>query len=97
LGDAVGRVNAGSPGLGGASPSWSGDRMGYVHLKDVDGEVLRRSREAGRSFHDARSWSGNAGRIASRLDACYKIVNAANRAAAFNFTGCGDFEKNQDI
>ncbi len=30
-----------------------GDRVGYVHLKDVDEEVLRRSREEGWSFHDA--------------------------------------------
>jgi sugar phosphate isomerase/epimerase len=30
-----------------------GDRVGYVHIKDVDGELLRRSREEGWSFHEA--------------------------------------------
>jgi inosose dehydratase len=30
-----------------------GDRVGYVHLKDVDGDLLRRSREEGWGFHDA--------------------------------------------
>jgi inosose dehydratase len=30
-----------------------GDRVGYVHIKDVDGDLLRRSREEGRSFHEA--------------------------------------------
>jgi inosose dehydratase len=30
-----------------------GDRVGYVHIKDVDGQILRRSREEGWSFHEA--------------------------------------------
>ena len=30
-----------------------GDRVGYVHIKDVDGNLLRRSREEGWSFHEA--------------------------------------------
>ena len=30
-----------------------GDRVGYVHIKDVDGHLLRRSRNEGWSFHDA--------------------------------------------
>jgi len=30
-----------------------GNRVGYVHINDVDGELLRRSREEGWSFHDA--------------------------------------------
>ncbi len=30
-----------------------GDRVGYVHIKDVDAELLRRSREEGWSFHEA--------------------------------------------
>jgi inosose dehydratase len=30
-----------------------GDRVGYVHIKDVDRELLRRSREEGWSFHEA--------------------------------------------
>jgi len=30
-----------------------GDRVGYVHIKDVDGELLGRSREEGWSFHEA--------------------------------------------
>jgi inosose dehydratase len=30
-----------------------GDRVGYVHIKDVDGDLLRRSREEGWSFHEA--------------------------------------------
>ena len=30
-----------------------GDRVGYVHIKDVDGHLLRRSREEGWSFHEA--------------------------------------------
>ena len=30
-----------------------GDRVGYVHIKDVGGELLRRSREEGWSFHEA--------------------------------------------
>ena len=35
---------------------------------------------------------GEVRRILSRLDVRYEIVNATNPAAAFNFTGCGDFE-----
>ena len=30
-----------------------GDRVGYVHIKDVDGNLLRRSRVVGWSFHEA--------------------------------------------
>ena len=30
-----------------------GARVGYVHIKDVDGEILRHSREEGWSFHEA--------------------------------------------
>jgi inosose dehydratase len=30
-----------------------GARVGYVHIKDVDGGILRRSREEGWSFHEA--------------------------------------------
>jgi inosose dehydratase len=30
-----------------------GDRVGYLHIKDVDGELLRRSRQEEWSFHDA--------------------------------------------
>jgi inosose dehydratase len=30
-----------------------GNRVGYVHIKDVDGKLLRRSREEGWSFHEA--------------------------------------------
>jgi inosose dehydratase len=30
-----------------------GDRVGYVHLKDVDGKILQMAHEEGWSFHDA--------------------------------------------
>jgi len=30
-----------------------GDRVGYVHIKDVDGQILRRSCQEGWSFHEA--------------------------------------------
>jgi inosose dehydratase len=30
-----------------------GNRVEYVHIKDVDGELLRRSRKEGWSFHEA--------------------------------------------
>jgi inosose dehydratase len=30
-----------------------GNRVGYVHIKDVDAKILQRSREEGWSFHDA--------------------------------------------
>ena len=30
-----------------------GDRVGYVHIKDVDGELLGRSRKEEWSFHEA--------------------------------------------
>ena len=30
-----------------------GDRVGYVHIKDVDEQLLRTSREAGWSFYEA--------------------------------------------
>jgi inosose dehydratase len=30
-----------------------GNRVGYVHIKDVDGKILRQSHEESWSFHDA--------------------------------------------
>jgi hypothetical protein len=36
---------------------------------------------------------GEVRRIPSRLDGCYEMVNATNPAAAFNFMGCGNFER----